>query len=210
MPTASRALRLHRFDRSGHCHRVELMLSLLQLSHELIEVDLIRGAHKQAAFIALNSFGQVPVLEDGELVLADSNAILMYLAEAYGGSRWRPASPAAAAAIQRWLSIAAGPLAYGPAAARAVVLFGAPHDLKVARSRAHNLFAVFESELVRRPFLAGETVSIADLANYAYVAHAPEGGVSLAPYPRIRTWLAAIETLAGFIPMPASPVVEAA
>jgi glutathione S-transferase len=117
-------------------------------------VDLIRRAHKQAAFIALNSFGEVPALEDGELALADSDAILMYLAKAYGGSRWQPASPAAAAAIQRWLSIAAGPLAFGPAAARAAVPFGAPHDLKVARWRAHDLFAVFELELARPRIVA--------------------------------------------------------
>ena len=90
------------------------------------------------------------------------------------------------------------------------MLFGATHDLKLARSRAHHLLTVFESELAERPFLAGDTVTIADLANYAYVAHAPEGGVSLAPYPRIRVWLSAIEAIAGFIPMPASPVVEAA
>jgi len=209
MATATRALKLHRFAKSGHCHRVELMLSILRLPYELIDVDLRAGAQKQPAFIALNCFGQVPVLEDGDLVLADSNAILVYLAESYGGSRWRPASPVAAAEIQRWLSVAAGPLAFGPAAARAAVLFGAPHDVNVARSRAQNLFTVFESELAKRPFLAGETATIADLANYSYVAHAPEGGVSLARYPRIRAWLASIEALEGFVPMPASPVTEA-
>src|SRR5689334_18189561 len=99
MATASRALKLHHFAKSGHCHRVELMLSLLRLPYELIDVDLRAGVHKRPAFLELNSFAEVPVLEDGDLVLADSNAILVYLAEKYGGPRWRPASPAAAAAI---------------------------------------------------------------------------------------------------------------
>jgi glutathione S-transferase len=197
---------LHSFERSGHCHRVRLMLSFLHLPYELLEVDLAAGAQRRSEFLALNAFGQVPVLEDDALVLADSNAILVYLADRYGSPRWQPESPAASAAIQRWLSVAAGPLAFGPAAARAATLFGAPHDLRLARSRAHNLFAVFEAELTRRPFLAGDAASIADIANYAYVAHAPEGGVSLAPYPRIRTWVAAIEALPGFVPMPRSAV----
>ena len=210
MPALTHALRLHRFARSGHCHRVQLMLSLLHLPCELIEVDLAAGAHKRPEFLALNALGQVPVLEDAELVLADSNAILVYLAERYGSHRWRPESPTAWSAIQRWLSIAAGPLASGPAAARAAVLFGARHDLHVTRSLAHDLFAVFEKELARRPYLAGEAITIADIANYAYVAHAPEGGVSLTPYRRIRAWLAAVEALPDFIPMPASPVVAAA
>lgn len=89
------------------------------------------------------------------------------------------------------------------------MLFRAPYDLHSTRLRAHNLFAVIEAELAQRPYLAGNAVSIADLANYAYVAHAPEGGVSLAAYPRIRAWLAAIEALPGFIPMRASPIVDA-
>jgi glutathione S-transferase len=207
---SSPALRLHRFERSGHCHRVQLLLSLLRLPYELIEVDLAAGAQRLPAFLAMNPFGQVPVLEDGELILADSNAILIYLAQEYGGPRWNPTSPVRAAAVQRWLSVAAGPLAFGPAAARAAVLFGAPCDLLSARSRARDLFTVFDAELAHRLFLAGDAVSIADIANYTYVAHAPVGGVSLTPYPRIRGWLAAIEALPAFVPMRASPIVDAA
>lgn len=209
-PRSSPALRLHRFQLSGHCHRVQLLLSLLQLPYQLVEIDGAAGAHKTPAFLAMNRFGQVPILEDGDLVIADSNAILVYLVEKYAGPEWRPESPARAAAIQRWLSVAAGPLAFGPAAARAVLLFQAPHDLQSARMRAHALLAVMESELTERRFLAGDTVSIADLANYAYVAHAPEGGVSLEAYPHIRAWLAAIEALSGFIPMRRSPVAALA
>ncbi len=75
------SLTLHRFPLSGHAHRAELLLSLLGLDANLVDVDLRKGAHKQPDFLKLNRFGQVPVLEDGNQVIADSNAILVYLAK---------------------------------------------------------------------------------------------------------------------------------
>ncbi|PTT88640.1 glutathione S-transferase, partial [Pseudomonas sp. HMWF005] len=98
------AIKLYNFPRSGHAHRVELMLSLLQLPTELILVDLAKGEHKQAPYLAINSFGQVPAIDDNGVVLADSNAILVYLAHKYGNGRWLPADPVGAARVQRWLS----------------------------------------------------------------------------------------------------------
>ena len=68
-------IRLYRFALSGHAHRAELLLSLLNLPVELIDVDLVGGAQRQPEFLAKNPFGTVPVIEDGELTLADSNAI---------------------------------------------------------------------------------------------------------------------------------------
>jgi len=118
-------MKIHHHPLSGHAHRVVLFASLLGLAAELVEVDLAAGAHKQPAFLALNPFGQVPVLEDGEVVIADSNAILVYLAKRAGRSDWLPEDAQGAAAVQRWLSVAAGELAYGPAAARLVTVFGA-------------------------------------------------------------------------------------
>jgi glutathione S-transferase len=79
-------IRLHGFFLSGHTHRAELFLSLLGLPYERIEVDLAKGAHKKPDFLALNPFGQVPVLEDGDAVVSDSNAILVYLALRYDTS----------------------------------------------------------------------------------------------------------------------------
>ena len=84
------AIKLYNFPRSGHAHRVELMLSLLELPTELIFVDLAKGEHKQANFLKINSFGQVPAIDDQGVVLADSNAILVYLAQKYGNGRWLP------------------------------------------------------------------------------------------------------------------------
>src|SRR6478609_11978231 len=201
MPTPT-ALRLYRFALSGHSHRAELMLSLLGVPAELVNVDLAKGEHKQPPFLAKNPFGQVPVLEDGALTVSDSNAILVYLAERYDQpDRYWPADPARRAQVQRWLSVAAGQLAAGPAAARLVRVFKVPLDHALAVRKAHDLFLVLENELAARHFLVGETPTLADVALYTYTAHAPEGGVSLAAYPAIRNWLTRIEALPGFVPM---------
>ncbi|MCR8933920.1 MULTISPECIES: glutathione S-transferase family protein [unclassified Pseudomonas] len=196
------AIKLYNFPRSGHAHRVELMLSLLQLPTELIFVDLAKGEHKQPAYLAINSFGQVPAIDDGGVVLADSNAILVYLAQKYGNGRWLPADPVGAARVQRWLSAAAGPIAFGPAAARLVTVFGAQLNAEEAIARAHNLLKVMDVELGQSAFLAGDEASIPDVSAYSYIAHAPEGNVSLDDYANVRAWLARVEALPGFVGMP--------
>ncbi|WP_426810831.1 glutathione S-transferase family protein [Pseudomonas sp. WOUb67] len=198
----SNPIKLYNFPKSGHAHRIELMLSLLNLPTELVLVDLAKGAHKQPDFLALNPFGQVPVIDDNGTVIADSNAILVYLAKKYDNGTWLPEEPAAAARVQRWLSIAAGPLAFGPAAARLVTVFGAAFNTDEVIARAHTLLKVIDAELAKTPFLAGSTPTIADIANYSYIAHAPEGNVSLEPYVNVRSWLARVESLPGFVPMP--------
>lgn len=204
-------IKLYRHALSGHSHRAQLLLSLLGLDAELVDVDLAAGEHKQAEFLARNRFGQVPVLEDGTTVIADSNAILVYLAERYDtGNTWLPADPLAVAEVQRFLSAAAGQTAYGPAAARLVNVFGAALDHKRAIEIAHNLLAVLESHLEGRDWLVGTNPTIADVANYAYIAHAPEGDVALANYPNVRAWLARIAALPGFVPMQTTAVGLAA
>ncbi|WP_353187323.1 glutathione S-transferase [Pseudomonas sp.] len=196
------AIKLYNFPRSGHAHRVELMLSLLQLPTELIFVDLATGEHKQPQYLAINSFGQVPAIDDNGVVLADSNAILVYLAQKYGNGRWLPADPVGAAHVQRWLSAAAGPIAFGPAAARLITVFGAQLNAEEVIGRAHNLLKVMELELGKTAYLAGEEPTIADVSAYSYVAHAPEGNVSLDDYANVRAWLARIEASPGFVAMP--------
>lgn len=200
-------IKLYNFPKSGHAHRIELMLSLLDLPAELVFVDLANGAHKQPDFLALNPFGQVPVLDDNGTVLADSNAILVYLASTYDArGQWLPRDPLGAARVQRWLSVAAGPLAFGPAAARLVTVFGASFNSDEVIARAHTLLKVMDAELGKTPFLVGNEPTIADIANYSYIAHAPEGNVSLDAYPNVRAWLARIEALPGFVGMPRTAV----
>ena len=196
---------LHGTALSGHCHRVLILLTMLGLDHRLVDAPAeVRGS---PAFRRLNPLGQVPVIEDGELVLADSNAILVYLAKRYDPSgRWLPEDAVGAAEVQRWLSIAAGEVRFGPAAARVVLQWGMDGDAARAQAIAGRLLAFMEGHLGDRTFLAAGHATIADLACYSYVAHAPEGAVSLAPYPQVRAWLARVEALPRFVPMPRSPL----
>ncbi|KVZ69023.1 glutathione S-transferase family protein [Burkholderia ubonensis] len=205
MPVAEKPsvpIRVYSFPLSGHAHRVRLFLSLLGVPFEVVDVDLAAGEQRRPAFLALNPFGQVPVIDDGGVVLSDSNAILVYLAKRYGDAHWLPDDPAGAAAVQRWLSLAAGPIAAGPAAARLVTVFGAPLDHAQAKRVAVRLFDAIDAEFAKQPFAAGAQPTIADIAAYTYIAHAPEGGVSLDPYPHLRAWLARVEALPGFVGMP--------
>ena len=203
-------IKFYRFTLSGHSHRIELFLSLLGLPTEPIDVDLLNGEQRTPAFLAINCFGQVPVIQDGDVTVADANAILVYLAGRYGGEQWLPRDPARAAQVQRWLSVAAGQLAYGPCAARLLTVFKMKFDPAEVIARAHALFAVMEGELSKSPFLTGDQPTIADIANYSYTAHAPEGNVSLDAYPHLRAWLARIEALPGFVPMPKTAIGLAA
>ena len=210
MPAPTAPIRLHRFALSGHAHRAELMLSLLGLPHELIDVDFARGAQRMPEFLALNPLGQVPVIQDGDLTLADSNAILVYLALTRDPARkWLPESPLAQAEVQRWLTAASGPLLFGPASARISHLFKRPLDPQ-AGGIAQQLFDRMERHLDGRDWLAAPHATIADVAMYSYTAHAPEGGIDLAPWPRLQAWVARVEALPGFVGMPRSPVPAAA
>ncbi|ABX18710.1 glutathione S-transferase family protein [Burkholderia multivorans] len=204
MPAAAQPvspIRVYSFPLSGHAHRVRLFLSLLGLPFETVDVDLAAGAQRAPAFLALNPLGQVPVIDDNGTVLADSNAILVYLAKRYGDAHWLPDDPLGAAAVQRWLSFAAGPIATGPAAARLVTVFGAALDHDAAKRTAAKLLTAIDGELADKPFAIGAQPTIADIAAYTYIAHAPEGGVSLDPYPHVRAWLARIEALPRFVAM---------
>ncbi len=210
MPASPAPVRLHRFALSGHAHRVELMLSLLGVAHELVEVDLARGAQRTPEFLALNPLGQVPVIEDGGAVVCDSNAILVYLARTRDvARRWLPEDARAQAEVQRWLTAASGPLLFGPASARISHLFKRPHDPQ-AVGLARQLFDRMERHLDGRDWLAAPHATIADVAMYSYTAHAPEGGIALEPWTRLQAWLARVEALPGFVGMVRSPLPAAA
>ncbi|KQV87192.1 glutathione S-transferase [Massilia sp. Root351] len=205
-------MKLYSYPLSGHVHRVHLFLSLLGLEHEVVQLDIRKAEHKTPAFLALNSFGQLPVLDDGGVVVPDSNAILVYLAKREGRSDWLPEDAPGASSVQRWLSVAAGEIAHGPAAARAIALFGRPGDQAEMVARAHRILALIEGQLERRSWIASAAAAptIADVALYSYVAHAPEGGVDLSGYPNVSAWLRRVEALPGFVPMPSAAAASLA
>lgn len=201
----SSVLRIHSFTLSGHAHRVVLFANLAGIPHEVVEVDMAKGAHKQPEFLALNPAGQVPVIEDGDTVISDSNAILVYLARRYAPD-YLPSDPVREAEVQRFLTLAAGEIAFGPAAARLVTLFNAPLDITFCQATAAKALSKLEAHLEGRDFLVGDRPTIADVAIYSYTAHAPEGGVSLEPYPNVRRFLSNVAALDGFVGMPESKV----
>src|SRR4051812_43130800 len=148
-------MKLYHHPLSGHSHRAHLFASLLGMPYELVEVDLKSGAHKKPDFLALNPFGQVPVLDDNGTVVSDSNAILVYLAKTSGRTEWLPDDAQGSAAVQRWLSVAAGQLAYGPAAARLITVFGRNFNPEEVIERAHALLTQIEAHLADHDWLVG-------------------------------------------------------
>lgn len=207
-PAGSAPIILYRNPKSGHCHRVELMMAFLDVPYETIDLDMANGAHKAPDYLKISPFGQVPAIDDNGVTLADSNAIVTYLADRYADdASWVGHSPEEKAHVQRWLSVAAGEIASGPCAARLVTLFGAKLDHDAAIAKAHALFKVMETELDGKSFLVSNRLTMADVAGYSYIAHAPEGGVSLEDYPNIRDWLANIESQLRFVGMAKSPAL---
>lgn len=202
-------VRIHHFPKSGHAHRALVFAKLAGIAHETVFVDLAAGAHKTPEFLSMNPNGQVPVMEDGDVVVSDSNAILVYLARKYAPD-WMPGDAAGVAAVQRWLTLAAGEIAFGSCAARLITVFGAPLDPEFAATVAARAMQKLEKELEGRDWLVGDRPTIADVAAYSYTAHAPEGNISLDPYPNVRAWIARFEALDGFEPMPATAVGLAA
>lgn len=210
-PAANKPVKLYRHPLSGHCHRVELMLALLNIPYETIDLDLPNGEHKQPEYLKISPLGQVPAIDDNGVTLSDSNAIIVYLEKKYNdtGYEWMPNDPLEAAEVQRWLSVAAGEIFAGPCSVRLVKLFGIPLDYDLAKQKTDALFAVLEPLLASQSYLTGENITLADVAGYSYISHVPEGGVSLEPYPSIRAWLERIEAHPRFVGMARSPSPDA-
>jgi len=189
--------------RSGHSYRVRLFLAFLGLPYTSVVVQ--GPAMKEPAFLAKNALGQIPVLDDDGIVLPDSNAILVYLAERYDETgRWCPRDPVGRARVQRWLSIAAGELVQGVVRPRAAARHGRVIDRAQAEIAGQRLFDLLQGHLAVHDFLAADHATIADVSLFAYMTVADEGGIDLAPYPAIQAWLARIEALDHFVPIPRS------
>ena len=195
-------MKLYDLEVSGNCYKVRLFLSLLNVSYQLVRVDYMAGEHKSPEFLQLNPFGQLPVLEDNDLTLRDSQAILVYLAKKHGGEAWLSNDPGEMAQITQWLSTAANEIARGPNDARLNQKFGINLNLEAAQQKAESILNIIEQHLKQHQWLALDRPTIADLACFPYIALAPEGGVMLDKYPAINQWCDRIKKLPGFITMP--------
>ncbi len=195
-------MKLYDLELSGNCYKVRLFAALAGIKLDLVPVDFIAGEHKQAPVIDLNPWGELPVLEDGDVVLRDSQAILVYLVKQYSDDDWYPQDAAGQALIQQWLSTAANEIQNGPASARLVDKFGFDLDKERTLIISDRILGLLESHLSKHQWLAADHVTIADCAVMPYVALAREGGISVDDYPAILKWINQIKKLSGFIPMP--------
>jgi len=195
-------MKLYDLELSGNCYKVRLFASLANIDLEIVPVDFLGGEHKRLPLTDLNPWGELPVLVDGKRVLRDSQAILVYLAGAYGGAAWWPTEPHLQAEIVQWLSTAANEIQNGPGAARLVDKFGYAIDKADTLKRAARILPLLDNHLASHDWLALSRPSIADCAVFPYVALAPEGGVDLAPFRHIAAWMDRIKALPGYTGMP--------
>ncbi|MFD2739591.1 glutathione S-transferase family protein [Sulfitobacter aestuarii] len=214
---------LHDYELSGNCYKLRLMLSFLGVEYRSEMVDFYPGRqHKSPEFRRLNPLGQLPVIEDGDLVLRDAQAILVYLASAYDGSgQWYPRDdPARLGQIAQWLAFADAITATASAARLHDGMFFEEIDIDAARAGAHRLFRILDqhlhfAELEGQDWICpGAHPSIADVACFPYVMLSEEGGIDRMDYPAIRRWCDGFKRIPGFVTMsgvfPAGPGVASA
>ena len=185
---------------SGNSYKVRILVSLLKIACEQVIVDLPKGEHKQPAFLKLNLRGEVPVLEDGDTLLWDSAACLVYLARKFGGEKWLPAEISALAEVIQWLTLAGGEIQFGLQYGRRGVKQGrwTAGTLEQCQTTARVALDVMENRLKQHEWLACGHPTIADVACFPYVETAPEARMSLKPYPAILAWMARCKALPGW------------
>jgi glutathione S-transferase len=198
---------LHDYVLSASCYKVRLLASLLGVPLTIRAVNFHPAReHKQAEFLAINPAGTLPVLQDGDMTLTQTAAMLHYLAHLHGPEWLGQDTPVRAAQTQEWLAFATGlNQSLGMARLHDMLCFSA--DIARVREAGIGQLRQLEARLSDQrydgfTFLTGATPTIADIACFPNVALAPDGGVSVDSYPAIRLWMRAIRSLPRFIEMP--------
>ena len=193
-------LTLHGIWLSGPTYKVGLALSLMGQPFAYKHVDLRAGAHKKPEYLALNRFGQVPALIDGDLKLCQSGSILLYLADKFGKMGGR--TPEEKARVREWIFWEFDRLApniYRPRAIKRGFLKAEDNIYQLYTGLAGDALKVLDTELGKGSgFLVGNEATIADVAVYGDVAYAEEGAIDLAPYANVKAWMTRVERLPGF------------
>lgn len=198
-------MKLYEIDRSGNCYKVRLMLSLLGQAYEKRPVDLPKREQFEPWFLAINPLHTVPVLDDGGLIIRDSQAILVYLAAKYGKGAWYPADPASLADMQQWLAYANNEVLHHLAYTRAIVFGLRPGDLAKGQAAAKDVLAHIDRSLAGKEWLACGRPTVADVAIYPYVAMIPQADVPLTPHAHLSAWTKRVEALPGYTGLPKPP-----
>ena len=193
---------------SGNCYKLKLICAMLDIEHDWIPVDIMRGETREEGFLQLNPVGQIPicVTDDGE-TLTESNAILYYLAQ--GSDLW-PTEPLAQTRVLEWQFFEQYTHEPSIAVARFIRLYqGMPEERRseyeAKLKSGYRALDLMERHLRERRFLVAEACSIADVSLFAYTHVSEEGGFELAEYPAIRNWIQNVQQLPGFVAMPATP-----
>ena len=195
-------LKLYGYPISGNTHKIRLMLKELGLEYEEIEVDLLAGEHKQAEFLKINPFGQVPALTDGDNTIYDSHAILVYLARKHNRTDLLPEDALAMAEVQHWLAFSANEIQNGPFLARLHYLLSLPMDIEAVTEKSHIALKQIDDHLTGKEWLVANQLSIADFACFPYIALVHEGKIELTNYKNITGWIERIKALPNFVSMP--------
>jgi len=197
-------LKLHDFLDSGNGYKVRLLLALLGEPFELLEHDITKGETRTHEYLAMNANGRIPLLqtEDGQF-LAESNAILFYLAE---GTRFMPTDRMDRARVLQWMFFEQYSHEPNIATSRFLRHHREMTDevralLDQKREPGYAALGVMEGQLSGQDYFVGGTYTVADIALYAYTHVAHEGGFDLAEHPGIRTWLSRVASEPGHIPI---------
>jgi len=193
-------MKLYAIENSGNAYKVRILLSLLKLPYETVMLDDAKREYREPWFLKLNPRGEVPVIDDDGTIIWDSAACLIYLARKYGGDAWLPSAPVEMATIVQWLALAASEIQFGLQYARRGVRANrwTGGDLATCHATARVALTALETRLKANDWLALGRPSIADIACFPYVETAPDGQVSLEPYPAVRAWLARCKALPGW------------
>jgi glutathione S-transferase len=195
-------MKIYNVDVSGNCYKVRLLLSLLDVDYEIVPINIAKREQKSPYYLEKNPLGEIPVLEDGDLILRDSQAILVYLARKYGNDDWLPSDPREMGLVMQWLFTACNEIARGLADSRYYTKFKINLDIEKAHKISSSILTVINHHLENKAWLELNRLTIADIACFPYIALANEGGISLDPYANIQEWIERIKQLPKFIPMP--------
>ncbi len=190
---------------SGNCYKIKLLLSLLAIEHQWLAVDILKKETQTPHYLTLNPNGKIPLLLlDNGQTLAESNAILNYLAQ---DSLYLPNDPYLQAKVLEWQFFEQYSHEPFIAVARFINKYlGLPEDKRVEYQQkqvgGHKALQVMEQQLAKTPYLVGDQLTIADISLYAYTHVADEGGFDLSHYPAINAWLARIKSQPNYFAMP--------
>ena len=202
-------MKLHDFILSGDCYKIRLFASILNIEYETVLVDFFPGKeHETESFLRLNPLGDIPVLEDGDLVLHDSKAILLYLANLHDVNKiWWPMDNAVLLGkTAQWLAFS-DKISKNVSAARWHKMIGQETDISCAQRNAHDLFRILEDHFCMQEFegidwIIDKHPTLADIACFSFTALAGDGDITLYHYPAIQRWLRRVTLIPGFIDMP--------